>query len=61
MLERKLTRTGNSLCVVIPRLVLDMLGWEEGTEVTLELADKGLRISKKKREVEDLFGDPGTD
>lgn len=59
MLQRKLTKTGNSVCVVIPRLILDMLGWEEGTEVTLEMADKGLRINKK--EIEDLFGDPGTD
>jgi len=42
---KQLTRTGNSLALIIPKPILDMMGVEEDTPLTLQLDGKELRIA----------------
>lgn len=42
---KQLTRTGNSLALVIPKPLLDLMGIDEDTPIKLQLDGKELRIA----------------
>lgn len=46
MLIRKIQRVGGSCGVVIPKPILEVLGWGEGTEVEVRVIGERMEISK---------------
>ena len=50
---KKLARSGNSIAIVIPRTVLEMLGWEEAMQVQLTVEGNRLVIERRRPK---LFG-----
>jgi antitoxin MazE len=41
---KQLTRTGNSLALVLPKAILELMGLDETTPVKLEMDGKELRV-----------------
>lgn len=62
MLIKRLTRSGNSLGVIIPKTIRDLLGWEEDAQLEYHPEGDTLRLvpakTRQEEAVDLLF--PGT-
>ena len=53
-MRKKLTKIGNSLGLILPREVLDLLGVSEGSEVEVELAGNTLLVTSPDTDRSDI-------
>lgn len=56
-ITKKLVKSGNSTAVIIPPTMLEMLGWETGTQVEIRAEGERLVVEKDKPRAK-LFGGP---
>lgn len=50
VLKARVVQVGNSRAVIIPLFIAKDLGWELGTDLTLDVVEGEVRLALKKKE-----------
>lgn len=45
-MKKKLTKAGNSLALIIPKAILEVLGWDGTTDLEIDLQNGCIVVSK---------------